>query len=80
MNTAVATVSAPRLGAYLLEARFEFLRVLRTPAFAVPTLLFPPVFYLLFGLMLNRGSANAARFSARSTRRSVICCGPTRSG
>ena len=48
--------------AYLLEAKYEFLRVLRTPAFAVPTLLFPPMFYLLFGLILNRGSANAAHY------------------
>jgi len=51
-----------RLQSYLLEARFEFLRVLRTPAFAVPTLLFPPLFYLLFGLLLNRNSANAAHY------------------
>ncbi len=32
--------------AWWLEARCEFLRVLRTPSFAVPTLLFPPLFYL----------------------------------
>jgi ABC-2 type transport system permease protein len=47
---------------YALEAKYEFLRVLRTPAFAVPTLLFPPMFYLLFGLLLNRGSAGAAHY------------------
>ena len=47
---------------YALEAKYEFLRVLRTPAFAVPTLLFPPLFYLLFGLLLNRGSADAAHY------------------
>ena len=47
---------------YLLEAKFEFLRVLRTPSFAVPTLLFPPMFYLLFGLILNRGSVDAAHY------------------
>jgi ABC-2 type transport system permease protein len=50
------------LQSYALEAEYEFLRVLRTPAFAVPTLLFPPLFYLLFGLLLNRGSANAAHY------------------
>jgi ABC-2 type transport system permease protein len=50
------------LTSYALEARYEFLRVLRTPAFALPTLLFPPLFYLLFGLLLNRGSANAAHY------------------
>ncbi|HEX6834869.1 MAG TPA: ABC transporter permease [Rudaea sp.] len=65
--TAVSAVLSPvpphrALPAYLLESKFEFLRVLRTPAFAVPTLLFPPMFYLLFGLLLNRGSANAAHY------------------
>ncbi len=50
------------LFAFVLESKYEFLRVLRTPAFAVPTLLFPPLFYLLFGLLLNRGSANAAHY------------------
>ena len=48
--------------AYALEAKYEFLRVLRTPAFAAPTLLFPPLFYLLFGILLNRGSVNAAHY------------------
>lgn len=69
MNTIAATPSITTdyparssLFAYALESRFEFLRVLRTPAFAVPTLLFPPLFYLLFGLLLNRGSANAAHY------------------
>ncbi|QDH71176.1 ABC transporter permease [Marilutibacter alkalisoli] len=38
--------------AWWLEARCEILRVLRTPAFAVPTLLFAPLFYTLFGVLL----------------------------
>ncbi len=50
------------LRVYWLEARFEFLRVIRTPAFAVPTLMFPPLFYLLFGLLLNHGNAQAAQY------------------
>jgi ABC-2 type transport system permease protein len=32
--------------------RFEFLKALRTPAFAVPTLFFPIMFYVLFGVVL----------------------------
>ena len=32
------------LHCYLLEAKLEFLRLLRTPAFALPTLLFAPMF------------------------------------
>ena len=64
---AVVTHSTPRatnspLSSYLMEAKFEFLRVLRTPAFAAPTLLFPPLFYLLFGLLLNHGRADAAHY------------------
>ena len=50
------------MSAYALEAKYEFLRVLRTPAFAAPTLLFPPLFYLLFGILLNRHSSNAAHY------------------
>ena len=37
---------------YLLEAGYEFLRVLRTPAFTIPTLAFPLVFYVLFAVVL----------------------------
>jgi ABC-2 type transport system permease protein len=64
MNALVVAVptAAPAWRTYLLEARYEFLRVLRTPTFALPTLLFPPLFYLLFGLLLNRGSSNAAHY------------------
>ncbi len=47
---------------YLLEARYEFMRTLRTPSFALPTLLFPALFYVLFGVLLNRGNSNAAQY------------------
>lgn len=40
---------------FLLEARYEFVRMLRTPSFTLPTLLFPPMFYLLFGVFMNMG-------------------------
>jgi ABC-2 type transport system permease protein len=59
---AVATLP-PRidlLHCYALEAKLEFLRLLRTPAFALPTLLFPPMFYLLFGVLLARPSPAGA--------------------
>lgn len=47
---------------YLLEAKCEFLRLLREPAFGVPVIAFPAFFYLLFGVALNRGSAGAAEY------------------
>jgi ABC-2 type transport system permease protein len=44
--------------AYLLETRFECLRVLRTPGFSVPILLLPVAFYLLLGVAMA-GEAGA---------------------
>lgn len=61
--TAIAT---PRAAwrSYWLEAKFEFLRLLRTPMFAIPTLLFPTLFYVLFGVLLagRRGGTGAAEY------------------
>ena len=53
MDAVIAMPRARILRAYLLEARYEFLRLLRTPSFALPTILFPVMFYLLFGIVLN---------------------------
>lgn len=52
------------LRAYWLEAKYEFLRLLRTPMFAIPTLLFPTMFYVLFGVLLagSRGGPGAAQY------------------
>jgi len=61
MNT-MAIHHRPSLRCYWLEARCEFLRVLRAPAFAVPTLVFPPMFYLLFGVLLNGGHGKASSY------------------
>ena len=60
---AVSNMSGSRLlAAYLGEMRIEFIKALRTPAFAVPTLLFPIMFYLLFGIFLGsmRGNSEQA--------------------
>lgn len=63
MNATVATASTySPLRSYLLEAKYEFLRLLRTPSFALPSLLFPALFYILFGIVLNRSSGDAARY------------------
>lgn len=44
-----------QLDAYAREIRYEFLRLLRTPSFAIPTLLFPPMFYALFAIVMPMG-------------------------
>ncbi|MET0893949.1 MAG: ABC transporter permease [Pseudoxanthomonas sp.] len=64
MNTIIADGFSRRatLALYLREAKYEFLRVLRSPAFSVPTLVFAPMFYLLFGVLLNHGNAQAASY------------------
>jgi ABC-2 type transport system permease protein len=57
MNLAATEPALSRgalLHCYALESKLEFLRLLRTPAFALPTLLFPAMFYLLFGVVFAR--------------------------
>ena len=56
-----ATAHSP-VRSYLLEAKYEFLRLLRTPSFALPSMLFPCLFYLLFGVLLNKSNGDAARY------------------
>jgi ABC-2 type transport system permease protein len=53
MSTTLTMPTARLWGAYFNEIRVEFLKSLRTPAFAVPTLFFPIMFYLLFGVLLG---------------------------
>jgi len=66
MNAIAMNVSTTRtrLRSYRMEAKYEFLRLLRTPMFAVPTLLFPSLFYVLFGVVLagSRGGVAAAQY------------------
>jgi ABC-2 type transport system permease protein len=50
------------LNAYLQETRSEILRYLRSPGFLLPTLLFPAVFYLMFGVLLGGGRPEQARY------------------
>lgn len=63
MDTIATTPSRPMLPpsmtrmrvlrAYLEETRSECLRYLRNPGFLLPTLLFPVVFYTMFGIVLG---------------------------
>jgi ABC-2 type transport system permease protein len=38
---------------YLLEIKYEFLKALRNPAYALPTILFPILFYYFFGVLFG---------------------------
>ena len=39
---------------YVKETKYEFLKYLRLPIYALSTVLFPVMFYVLFGLVMNR--------------------------
>ena len=44
---------ARRTCIYVLEARAQFLSVARTPGFTIPTLVFPIMFYVFFGVVMS---------------------------
>jgi ABC-2 type transport system permease protein len=52
------------IGAYVSDAKWESLRLLRTPAFSIPILAMPILFYLFFGVLLagSRGTGPAANW------------------
>ncbi len=62
MNATIESrMSSGRLfAAYAGDMAFELRKMLRTPMFAVPTLLFPSMFYLLFGVLMGSARGNAA--------------------
>lgn len=49
-----------RMLLYLLETRAQFLSVWRRPAFSIPTLAFPVMFYVFFGIVMAPGGVSAA--------------------
>jgi ABC-2 type transport system permease protein len=59
-------MTAAALRPYLLEARSELLRLARRPAYVLPTILFPCMFYVFFGLLMGRtehqGSVSLATY------------------
>jgi ABC-2 type transport system permease protein len=69
MNTTIDSIATPVMttgrviNAYVQEAKSEVLRYLRNPGFLLPTLLFPTVFYVMFGIFLaHSNSADAPRY------------------
>jgi hypothetical protein len=49
------------LKVYWLETKYEVLKLLRLPAFAIPTITFPVFFYVLFGLSMGGRGMGAVR-------------------
>ena len=43
------------MSVYALEAKYEFLKLWRMPAYAIPSIAFPVMFYALFGLAFGSG-------------------------
>ncbi|HTW37698.1 MAG TPA: ABC transporter permease [Steroidobacteraceae bacterium] len=62
IETASAIPSATRVSLtriLVLEAHAECMRLMRTPAFSLPVIGFPPLFYVLFGLVLAPAHASS---------------------
>lgn len=53
-----------RARVYLLEARYELVKMARLPGFVVPTIGFPLMFYVLFGLVMRGGGPNAREIAS----------------
>jgi ABC-2 type transport system permease protein len=51
------------IGAYLSDAKYESLRLFRTPAFSIPILAMPILFYTFFGVLLNGGGHRPPGFA-----------------
>jgi ABC-2 type transport system permease protein len=47
---------------YRTEAKYELLKTIRSPSFAIPAILFPVMFYLFFGVIFNHGNVQAATY------------------
>jgi ABC-2 type transport system permease protein len=65
LNGSATMPGGRMLGAYCAEAKYECIRALRTPAFAIPFLLLPIALYVLFGILLagnmSHGDATLAK-------------------
>ncbi|WP_339719715.1 ABC transporter permease [uncultured Paraglaciecola sp.] len=53
---------AQTLNIYYLESKFEWLKSIRNPAFALPAILFPALFYIFFGVLMNQHDPQAATY------------------
>lgn len=74
-----ATLTLPRTNSpariFFREARYEFIRLLRTRSFSFSVVGFPVVFYLFFGIIMNRGQHIGAISVAKYVLASYVVFG-----
>lgn len=62
MNSIANISQYSAFNVYATEAKLEFIRMLRMPMFALPALVFPAMFYLLFGILMGKGRAEVSAY------------------
>jgi ABC-2 type transport system permease protein len=62
MNSSQSMNIMQTLNIYRLESKFEWLKSIRNPAFALPAILFPALFYIFFGVLMNQHNPEAATY------------------
>ena len=58
-DSSSAPTVASRFRVYRTEAKYELIKQMRIPAFMIPTIGFPIMFYVLFGLVMQSGRPDA---------------------
>ena len=80
-TTFPTAVAVPRrslsrtVAAYAKEAKYELLNKTRIPVYAISTIVFPIMFYVLFAIVLNSGSAQDRREGATYGLATMGCFG-----
>ncbi|GAC21758.1 ABC transporter permease [Paraglaciecola arctica] len=62
MNNSLTMNIMQTLNIYRLESKFEWLKSIRNPSFALPAILFPALFYMFFGVLMNQHDPQAATY------------------
>jgi ABC-2 type transport system permease protein len=62
MDSSQSMKMGQTLNIYYLESKFEWLKSIRNPAFALPAVLFPALFYTFFGVLMNQHGPQAATY------------------
>jgi len=63
------------LAVYVKEAKYELLKNIRIPVYAISTIAFPLMFYVLFGIVLGHGNSGDRRDTATYVLATMGCFG-----